>query len=170
MSFKNTRTIKKHISPEQALSKLQRYCAYRERCRQEIRQKLSDLGYWGERADQIMNQLADERFWDESRFAHVFASDKFRLKRWGRMKIRQGLKQKQVPKAFIEEALKEEIAEKDYWKTLLYLAEKKKKTLQKIEHTFELKQKLARFLLQKGYESDLVWKAIMEITENGRGE
>ncbi len=152
--------IKKHITPEQALSKLQRYCAYRERCRQEIRQKLSSLGYWGERADEIMNQLEDERFWDEVRFAHVFASDKFRLKRWGRIKIRQGLQQKQVPKSFIETALKEEIKDEDYWQTLLYLAEKKKETLGHISQPLELKQKLMRFLLQKGYESNLIWKVL----------
>lgn len=152
------------------MSKLQRYCAYRERCRHEIRQKLSDLGYWGERADEIMNQLADERFWDEPRFAHVFASDKFRLKRWGRIKIRQGLKQKRVPNVFIEEALKEEINEDDYWKTLLYLTEKKRKTLPQVTNHLELKQKLMRFLLQKGYESNLIWKAIDEVLSENRDE
>lgn len=147
------------------MSKLQRYCAYRERCRQEIRQKLSGLGYWGERADQIMNQLEDERFWDEFRFTSVFVSDKFRLKRWGRIKIKQELKRKQVPKNFIEKALKDEIAEEDYWNTLLYLAEKKKATLRQVKHPLELKQKLARFLLQKGYESDLIWKSIAHLME-----
>ncbi|MEZ4887892.1 MAG: regulatory protein RecX [Chitinophagales bacterium] len=147
------------------MSKLQRYCAYRERCGQEIRQKLSNLGCWGEQADEVMNQLADERFWDELRFAHIFASDKFRLKRWGRIKIRQGLKQKQVPKSFIEEALKEEIKDGDYWETLLYLTKKKMETLQHITHTLQLKQKLMRFLLQKGYESDWIWKAIAQVVE-----
>lgn len=145
------------------MSKLQRYCAYRERCRQEIHKKLSDLGYWGERADQIMNQLADERFWDEWRFAQVFVSDKFRLKRWGRIKIRQGLQQKQVPKVLIEKALKEEIAEEDYWQTLLYLAEKKKKTLREVTNILELKQKMMRFLLQKGYESNMIWRVLEEV-------
>lgn len=159
----NRIAIKKHLSREEALSKLQRYCAYRERCRQEIRQKLKSLGYWGEHADELMNQLADERYWDEFRFAQVYTSDKFRLKRWGRKKIKQGLQQKQVPKAFIEQALKEEIVVEDYWKTLCYLAEKKRKTLKNTENTLEVKQKMTRFLLQKGYEYDLIQKMFAEL-------
>jgi len=112
-----------------------------------------------------MNKLEDERFWDEFRFASVFASDKFRLKRWGRIKIRQELKRKRVPTNFIEKALKDEILEEDYWITLLYLAEKKRATLKQVTHQLELKQKIARFLLQKGYESDLIWKSIAHILE-----
>ncbi len=126
------------------------------------------MGYWGERADELMNQLADERYWDEFRFAQVYVSDKFRLKRWGRNKIKQGLKQKQVPKAFIERALKEEIAAEDYWQTLLYLAEKKRKTLKNTENTLEVKQKTIRFLMQKGYEYELIQKMFAELDAEKR--
>lgn len=104
--------------------------------------------------DEIISQLIREGFLNEQRFAGAFAGGKFRLKKWGRIKIKHALKQQQVSDYDIDAALME-IDEGEYLQTLQKLANKKLETLQG-ENTFNRKKKLQDFLLQKGYEKYLV--------------
>ena len=87
---------KKYISPEDALAKLQRYCAYQDRCHQEVRTKLIDLGVFGDTLEEIITDLIKDNFLNEERFARSYARGKFRMRKWGRIKIRQELKLRKI--------------------------------------------------------------------------
>ena len=120
--MKNT-PIKKYISKDDALSKLQRYCAYQDRCHQEVRSKLLDLGIYGDDLEEIISDLISENFLNEERYARSYARGKFRIKRWGRMRIQQELKQRKISAYCLRKAM-EEIEEEEYEQTLRTILEK----------------------------------------------
>ena len=105
---------KKYYSQEAALLKLQSYCAYQERCHNEVMTKLRDLGVYGDKADEIVAQLITDNFLNEERFAVSYARGKFRIKRWGKIRIRQELKLRQIPEYSIKKAMAEIDAEGGY--------------------------------------------------------
>jgi regulatory protein len=154
---------KKYLTKEQALQKLRQYCAYQERSHFEVKQKLWDLGVRRAEHDEIISGLIEEDYLNEERFAKAFAGGKFRMKDWGRKKIYYALKEKQVSEYNIKKALKE-IDDEDYKKILRELAEKKYELL-KGEQYLVRKKKTMDYLMQKGFEADLVNKAIAELTD-----
>lgn len=147
------------FTPLQALPKIKQYCAYQERCHQEVKEKLYSFGLYKKDIEPIISQLIEENYLNEERFALHYAGGKFRMKQWGRIKIKYALKQKQVSDYCIKKALKE-IDESDYLKTLNKLAEQKIKTLKSEKNIFIKKRKLQDYLMQKGYESDLIKEII----------
>jgi len=144
----------KKLSREQALQKLKHYCAYQERCHSEVRKKLYDLGVWKKDHDELIATLIEENYLNEERFAISYAGGKWRMKQWGRVKIKQTLKQKQVSEYCIKKALKQ-IDEAGYIKTLQHIANAKYQTL-KGEQYLVRKKKTIDYLLQKGFEPELV--------------
>lgn len=146
----------------QAKHKLEAYCAYQDRCHYEVRTKLMQWNLSIEQQDQLISDLISNRFLDEERFAESYASGKFRIKRWGRIKIRQHLKAKFIPEYCINKALKS-IDLDEYYQTMVHLSEKKKRELESEKDLFKKKAKIARFLASKGYEQDLIFEAINEI-------
>src|SRR5688572_6054369 len=153
---------KKFLTKEEALQKLRHYCGYQERSHSEAQQKLWDLGVRRAEHDEIISSLIEDNYLNEERFARQFAGGKFRLKDWGRKKIYYALKEKKVSEYNIKKALKE-IDEEDYQKTLNNLAEKKYASL-KGEQYLMRKKKTIDFLLQRGFESELVIKAVNKLT------
>ena len=145
---------KKHLTKEQALQKLKQYCAYQERCHSEVQQKLWDLGVGRSVHDEIISNLIEENFLNEERFAIQFAGGKFRMKGWGKRKIEYALKDKGVSSYSIKKGLKE-IDTDAYERTLEQIAEKKYEILNG-ESLLSRKKKTMDYLLQKGYEMDLV--------------
>lgn len=145
---------KKQLTKEQALQKLKHYCGYQERCHSEIKEKLYSLGVWKKDQDEIIAALIEEKYLDEERFAIAFAGGRFRLKQWGRVKIKYELKQKQVSEYSIKKALKL-IDETDYLKVLQKLATEKYAVL-KDEQYLLRKKKTMDYLLGKGFEMELV--------------
>jgi regulatory protein len=143
------------LSKEQALPKIKQYCTYQERCHAEVKEKLYAFGLYKKDVEQLMSQLIEENYLNEERFAIQYAGGKFRMNQWGRIKIKYALKQKQVSDYCIKKALKE-INESDYKKTLQKLAEQKLKTLKGEKNIFIKKRKLQDYLLQKGYEINLI--------------
>jgi regulatory protein len=154
---------KKYLTREEAIQKLKQYCGYQERSHSEAVQKLWDLGVSKKEHDEIISVLIQEDYLNEERFAQLFAGGKFRMKDWGRKKILYGLKEKGVSEYNIKKAMKE-IDEDDYRKTLDELAEKKYALL-KGEQYLVRKKKTRDYLMQKGYESDLVSGVMKEITQ-----
>jgi regulatory protein len=150
---------KKYLTKEQALQKLKQYCAYQERCHSEVTGKLYDLGVHKKEHDEIIAALIEENYLNEERFAIAFAGGRFRIKQWGRVKIKYELKQKQVSEYCIKKALAA-INEEDYLKTLHKLAEEKRKTLKSEKNIFIKKRKLQDYLLQKGFETQLVREVV----------
>lgn len=145
------------------LQKAASYCAYQERTQDEVKQRLKKWNVWGDEADEIIAELISLNYLSEERFAKTYAGGKFRIKNWGRMKIRQELNRRGLSTYSIEKGMGE-IGDADYVAGLRELLSKKRNLLAKTEtDPFKLKQKLARFALGKGYESELVWKEIGEL-------
>ena len=141
------------LTKEQALQKLRHYCGYQERCHSEVKEKLWQLKVNRKEHDEIIASLIEDDYLNEERFAVQFAGGKFRVKQWGRIKIKYELKQRLVSDYSIKKGLKQ-INEKDYIKTLNKLAEKRYAAL-KDEQWMIRKKKTIDYLLQKGYESEL---------------
>lgn len=154
--------FKKQLTPAQALQKLKHYCAYQERSHFEVKEKLYSLGVWKKDHDPIIATLIEENYLNEERFAIAFAGGKYRMKHWGRVKIRYELKQKQVSEYSIKKALKQ-IEEEDYLKTLNKLATGRYDSL-KDEQYLIRKKKTMDHLMQKGYEPELIRQVVEAIT------
>lgn len=154
---------KKYLTKEQALQKLKHYCAYQERCHSEVKEKLYNLGVWKKDHDLIIATLIEENYLNEERFAIAFAGGKFRIKQWGRVKIKYELKQKQVSEYSTKKALKQ-IDEDDYGKMLDKLVKEKYASL-KSEQYLVRKKKTMDYLFQRGFEAELVKESIKKITD-----
>lgn len=154
----------KITDPHLALVKMQSWCAYQERSQQEARDKLYDLGMWTDAVENIISQLIQDNFLNEERFAMAFAHGKFTIKKWGRIKIKQELKQKRVSDYCLKKALKQ-IDEDEYIKTLKKLIEIKRKLI-KEPNKIKLQYKLMNYALSKGYEKDVVFEVLNSKEDN----
>ena len=148
----------KITDPHMALMKMQNWCAYQERAQQDARNKLYELGMWEEAVENIIVKLIEDNFLNEERFAMQFARGKFAIKKWGRIKIRQELKQKRVSDYCLKKAL-QQIDETDYINTLKKLIETKRKLI-KEPNKIKLQYKLMNYVLSKGYEKDIVFDVL----------
>jgi regulatory protein len=142
------------------LTKAQAYCAYQDRCSSEVVQKLLDWGVDDARIPKIIETLIADKFLDDHRFAQSFVSSKFRLKHWGRNKLVYELRLKKIPSNLISLAI-ESIDESEYSATLQTLITKKTKEVKDTD-VFRKKQKIARYLISKGFESELVFGMLKE--------
>ncbi len=136
-----------------------RYCHYQERCHSEVRRKLYELGVRSPKTDELIAELISRDILNEERFAIAYAGGKFRMKQWGRIKIKQELKQRQVSDYCINKALNS-IQSNEYYNVLVRLTEKQSEKLEKEKHPQVRKEKLFRYLMQKGYESNLIQEVV----------
>jgi len=141
------------------LSKAQKFCDYQERYQQEVRDKLYSWGAKPDEVEQVLCQLVEQDYINEERFARAFARGKFRIKHWGKNKIRLELKFRKISEYCIKQGLLE-ISDAEYLETLKHVIEKKSQQL-KSEKKSPLKQrKIASYVISRGFESDLVWENI----------
>lgn len=154
-------TKPKHITYSEALVKARHYCAYQERCHYEVEQKLKSLGLHHEFIPAVCVTLSDEGYLNEGRFVSAFVRGKFNQNGWGRLKIMQGLKTKRISSKMIEIGLKE-IDESNYYNTLVSILSNKKKIIRSKDQ-FELRSKLHRFGISRGFENNQVLNALKEI-------
>ena len=145
---------KKVYSKKEGFLKACNYCAYQERSQNEVRSKLYDLGLYPSDVELVISDLIQENFINEERFANAYTSGKFRIKGWGKKKIKQGLLLKRVPEKIIANALKK-VDETQYLEKLSQLLLKKKDLL-KEKNQLKERYKLTQYALLKGYESDLI--------------
>lgn len=139
----------------QIKKKLADYCVYQDRSHYEVEQKLKELKTLNEdERGEILIWLIQNNFLNEERFSKSYARGKFYQKKWGKNKIKQGLKQKRIPTNLIDKAI-EEINEEDYKSTLMELTEKKWNIIRESE-VYLKKKKIYNYLLQKGYEYNLI--------------
>jgi regulatory protein len=153
---------KKIYDKKSAKLKIEQYCAYQERSQQEVRDKLYDMGLHKEDVENIISELIDNNFLNEERFATTFARGKFRIKHWGRIKIKQHLKQKKVSEYCIKKALSL-IDPNEYEKIIIQLIEKKNRELKESD-AYIKKQKVIRYVVSRGFESDIVL-SLIDISE-----
>lgn len=151
----------KSYTIHEATLKLMQFCAYRDRSQKEVEDKLIEMRMIPEAREQIVIKLMTEGFLNEERFARSFVRGKFRIKKWGRLRIKMELKKKEISSPIITLALTE-IDQKKYLQTLIDLAEKKF-VLLKEPNPFKKKKKLYDFLSSKGFESNLILEVIEDI-------
>jgi regulatory protein len=152
---------RKKLTKEQAIPKIKYYCGYQERCQAEVKEKLYSMGLWKNDVEEIVSQLIVENYLNEERFARLFAGGKFRIKKWGRVKIKWELKQKKLSEYCIRQAMKE-INDDAYRETLKKLADEKWKMMKTEKNSFIKNSKLQDYLVKKGYEYDLI-KTVMPV-------
>jgi regulatory protein len=145
----------KTYSLDEAKRVLENYCAYQERCHQEVQKKLQNMHMIPEAIDLIIVHLLEHDFLNETRFSKAFARGKFRVKKWGRKRIELELKKRGIGSYNIKEAFKE-ISDVDYLQTFHELAEKKWDTIREA-NIYKKKKKFADYLLYRGWESHLVY-------------
>jgi len=146
---------KKYYTSKEAIIKMRDWCAYQERCQQEVRDKLYEYGLKTDDVENIIVQLINENFVNEERFAIAFAGGKFRIKKWGRVKIKMELKAKRVSDYCIKKGMAQ-IDDAEYINVLKRLLALKSKLITEKNH-LKKKQKLVRYALGKGYEQDLIF-------------
>ncbi|MBT8321798.1 MAG: RecX family transcriptional regulator [Eudoraea sp.] len=140
-----------------------RYCAYQDRCHQEVRQKLWEMKMIPEAIDHIMAYLIENDFLNEQRFAESFTRGKFRIKNWGKIRIVRELKQREISQFIIKKSLRQ-IKDQEYMQALDKLARKRLQALSNLNR-LKKKQKLAYYLLYRGWENDLVYDKIRELLD-----
>lgn len=143
------------MSYDRALEKAMRYCSYQERCLQDMEKRFVAWNVKKQDWDKLIDYLIDENFLNETRFIEAYVRGKFNIKKWGKHKIVAGLMQKRISGSKVTVALNSEIEEDDYLNTIKSLIEKKTLLLNEPD-SLKLRDKLYRYLLSKGYESDLV--------------
>jgi regulatory protein len=146
------------LAPEQALQKLQTFCAYQERCIKEVKDKLKKLKVEPQYFNSIINKLKNDNFLNEDRYVKLFVSGKISHNKWGKVKIRYELIRKQLPESLINKALSE-IDEETYLKVIQDAIKKKLKEFQK-PLSVQDKNKLIRHMLSKGFEPTYIQNSL----------
>ena len=152
---------KKNYTPNEAKLKIEIFCNYQERCHKEVRDKLYTFGLSAQDIEEIMAYVVQKGMINEERFAKAYAGGKFRMQKWGKLKIKNELEFMGLTKNCIQRGLKE-IEAGDYSKTLKALI-KKKASESKEENPFKKRDKVARFAIGKGYEPDMVWECVKDL-------
>ncbi len=154
--------LRKNIGTEKAWQKIKHYCAYQERSHAETREKLYNFGLYKHEVETLLSRLIEENYLNEERYAIAFAGGKFRMKQWGRVKIKYELQQKRVSAYCIKKAMAA-IDEDDYQNTLQKLAMAKLATLKSEKNIFVKKTKLRNYLMQKGFEPAMIMEIVNRI-------
>ena len=153
-----------HLYTEQeAYQKLSALCALSEQCCYDVMKKMKRWELTDEMAEKIVARLIKEKFIDEERYARAFVRDKFRYNHWGKVRIEQELKIRKIAAKHIEAGL-EELKEEDNLDTLCKIIEKKRPSV-KGKNEYEIKGKLIRFALGRGFEMDDIMKIVGSLDE-----
>lgn len=141
--------------------KLEFYCAYQERCHNEVIQKLRTMSIDSLTIDEIVVHLIQNNFLNEERFACAFVRGKNRIKNWGKIRIVNELKLRNISQYNITTALKE-INTEEYLEAFHILSENHWQTISE-KNSIKKRKKFCDFLLRKGYESNLVYEKVKEL-------
>lgn len=148
---------------DEIFAKLARLCSRSEECTPEIRKKIKESGGDAEMQDRIIKRLQDEKFLDDERYARAYTRDKFRLNKWGRVKMRYYLKMKGLQDSIIETGF-EEIDEEQYVKLLIKTIKEKAKTVKKA-NKFEKMGQVIRYAQGRGFEPELIHRHISTVIQ-----
>ncbi len=146
---------------EEVLARIRHYCAYQERCIQEVDHKLVHWKVSRAGIKKIMHHLEEEGFIDEERFSRIYVRSKFHISKWGRIKIRYELKSRAIPERLISKAM-EELGEDDYLRTIRELILKKMSEINTGKN-LNIREKIITFVTGKGFEFDLISKVLTEL-------
>lgn len=152
---------KKFLTPEQAISKLEYYCSYQDRCHTEVINKLYLLGISPSQHDSILVHLIQENFLNEERFAKSYARGKHRMSGWGKNRIISDLNYKKISPYLIKKAM-EELPDELYFETFNRISSQKWNST-KAKSLASKKEKVITYLYRKGYESEYIFDKIKEL-------
>ncbi len=155
------------MTEAEAYNKFSAQCALAEYCCSDIRKKMQRMEMGEEVTERVIRHLKKEGFIDESRYSKAFVRDKFRYNHWGRVRIEQGLRMKGISQSLIVDAMLE-IDEDDARETLLHLMKKKLPSV-KGRNAYEIKAKLMRFAMSRGFDIDLIRGVADEVVSDGDG-
>lgn len=153
--------MKEVYSIKEATNKIEHYCAYQERCHEEVVAKLRTMKMDSDEIDAIMVKLIADNFLNEERFACSFARGKHRIKHWGKIRIANELKSKKINQTLINIALKE-ISAEEYTATFHTLAERHWESIRET-NPLKKRKKFCDYLLCRGFESNLVYEKVKEL-------
>lgn len=153
--------MKDVFSTKEAINKIEHYCAYQERCHEEVASKLHSMKMDSTEIDEIIIKLIADNFLNEERFACSFARGKHRIKHWGRIKITNELKSRKINQTLINIALKE-ISPEEYADTFHTLAERHWESIRE-SNPLKKRKKFCDYMLRRGFESNLVFEKIREL-------
>ena len=142
------------LSKEDALNLMQKHCTYQDRCQSEIRTRLIEHSVYGDDLEEIIAELISDDFINEERFVQAYVRGKFRIKKWGKMKILKELKYRRISAYSINKVMKE-IDYDEYLDTLKLLLQKKNPTL-RVKDKWDRRKKLTSYATQKGYEYEVI--------------
>jgi len=143
-----------YITYEKALKKAMYVCSKAEKCKSDIRKKLYDWKAKPEEHDILIKHLEEQQFIDETRYVRFYVKDKFTFNRWGRIKIKMMLFQKQIPEKLVDEAISN-ITSEEYYEMLKNVIKQKEKQLKETD-AYKKKNKLLQFALSRGFETNLI--------------
>lgn len=149
---------KKIYDKKAAKPRIEYYCAYQERSQQEVRDKLYNMGLHQKEVEELISELIEGNFLNEERFAISYAGGKFRMKQWGKYKIKQALKVKRVSDYCIKKAL-QSIPFDEYLAAIDLVILKKSKTI-KEKDAYRRQYKLLQYAVSRGFETELVQERI----------
>lgn len=142
-------------------SRMKQYCAYQERCVNDIQTKLISWSVRHDIIDDVIHRLMEDDYLNEERFAKTFAGGKLRINKWGKNKIFAELSKRKIPELYIQIAL-QDIPDEEYLGILKEILTKKDNTLD-VKDPFKRKQKLLDYAISKGFHPQVVRKVIEEI-------
>jgi regulatory protein len=142
------------------LQKAAGFCAYQERTQAEVRDRLYEWGIRGDEAEEMIVYLIENNYLNEERFAKAYAGGKFRMNQWGRVRIKHEMRYKGLSDYCIKIGLAE-IDEDDYLETIKKMINRKANK-DDFENPYLKKHKLARYIIGKGFEQELVWRLLEE--------
>ncbi|MCC5920879.1 MAG: RecX family transcriptional regulator [Cyclobacteriaceae bacterium] len=140
------------------------FCAYQDRCQKELAEKLKEWGATADEADEVLCEMILEKFIDEERFSQSFTRGKFHYKKWGRLKIRQALNQKDISSRNIDTGLNE-IDPVQYREVATSLLLNKYRSVESDPHPLKRKQKTLNFMQSKGFEISLCLEIYDEVVK-----
>ena len=153
--------MKEVYSIKEAIQKIEFFCSYQERCHEEVVSKLYSMKMDSDEIDQIMVHLIAENFLNEERFASSFARGKHRIKHWGKIRIVNELKFRNISQTLINTALKE-ITPEEYLDTFHTLAERHWESIRE-KNVLKKRKKFCDYMLRRGFESNLVYDKVREL-------
>ena len=152
---------RKSYTLAQAQKKLEYYCVYQERCHKEVIAKLKTLGMIPSVIDKIISELIKANYLNETRFTQSFVRGKFRIKKWGKNRILQELKVREISSFNIKLGMKE-ISDDNYQKTFYELFEKRRREVKQLTKT-EQKKKIFSYMSYRGWENSKVYEALRDL-------
>ena len=142
------------MTTEEAIERMKKYCADAERSTHDVKTKLAQLNIPDHDMQQIIRVLHDEKFIDDARYANAYTSEKLNLDLWGKAKITDALRKKNIDESIINQAL-ENINDREYMEKLHLVLQKKYRDV-KTGNAPDDAKRVMMFAMSRGFEEELI--------------